>query len=44
VALPRATQLWAGGAGVRKLAPPQGVTVLATLDAAAAAVSSWRAR
>ncbi|CAG1018299.1 HTH-type transcriptional repressor CarH [Burkholderiaceae bacterium] len=43
-ALPRATQLWAGGAGVRKLAATPGVLVLATLDDAVEAVAQWRAR
>lgn len=43
-ALPRTAQLWVGGAAVRKLPPPHGVTVLATLDEAAAAVSEWRTR
>lgn len=42
-ALPRAVQLWVGGAAVRRLAPPQGVTVFGTLDEAAAAVANWRA-
>jgi MerR family transcriptional regulator, light-induced transcriptional regulator len=42
--LPRATQLWVGGAGVRKVAPLEGVLVLSTLDDAAAAVSEWRDR
>lgn len=44
IALPRATQLWAGGAGMRKIASLQGVVVLATLDDAVAAVSGWRAK
>lgn len=43
-AMPRHAQLWAGGAAVRKLAPQQGVTVFATLDEAAAAISDWRAK
>jgi len=34
--------LWAGGAGVRKLAAPDGVTCMASLDSAIAAVSLWR--
>jgi len=42
-AMPPGCQLWAGGAAVRKLTPPPGVTVFATLDAAAAAISGWRA-
>jgi hypothetical protein len=36
--------LWAGGAGVRKLAAPDGVTCMASLDSAIAAVSLWRLR
>lgn len=42
-AMPRESQLWAGGAAVQKLAPPEGVTVFATLDEAGAAVSRWLA-
>ncbi len=42
--MPRTAQLWVGGAAVRKLTPPQGVTVLATLDEAASAVSNWRTK
>lgn len=42
-ALPQGVRLWAGGAAVRKLAPPPGVTVLPTLDEAAAAVCDWQA-
>jgi methanogenic corrinoid protein MtbC1 len=42
-AMPRSAQLWVGGAAVRKLAPAEGVTLFATLDEAAAAVSTWHA-
>ncbi|MEJ7929429.1 MerR family transcriptional regulator [Ramlibacter sp. AN1015] len=35
-------QLWAGGAAVQRLAGPDGVRVLATFDAAAAAIKDWR--
>ena len=41
-ALPRPAELWAGGAGVRKLAAPDGVMCMASLDSAIAAVSRWR--
>jgi MerR family transcriptional regulator, light-induced transcriptional regulator len=44
LALPRTTKLWAGGAGVRKVASVQGVVVLASLDDALEAVAHWRAR
>ena len=43
-ALPGPAELWAGGAGVRKLAAPDGVTCMASLDSAIAAVSRWRLR
>jgi len=43
-ALPGPAELWAGGAGVRKLAAPDGVTCMASLDSAIAAVSLWRLR
>jgi methanogenic corrinoid protein MtbC1 len=43
-ALPGATELWAGGAGVNRLAAPQGVMCMASLDDAIAAVSRWRIR
>jgi len=43
-ALPRPAELWAGGAGVRKLAAPDGVMCMASLDGAIAAVSRWRLR
>ncbi len=42
-ALPADTQLWAGGAGVGRVAATDGVRLLATLDDAAAAVAEWRA-
>ena len=41
-ALPRATGLWAGGAGVRRVASPAGVELTATWDAAIAALGHWR--
>jgi len=41
-ALPGPAELWAGGAGVRKLAAPDGVMCMASLDSAIAAVSRWR--
>jgi methylmalonyl-CoA mutase cobalamin-binding subunit len=41
-ALPASTELWAGGAGVQKLAAPAGVTCLPSLDSAIAAVDRWR--
>lgn len=41
-ALRPATQLWAGGAGVRKATPGKGVEVIASLDEAIAAVARWR--
>ena len=43
-ALPRPAELWAGGAGVRKLAAPDGVMCMASLDGAIAAVNRWRLR
>ena len=43
-ALPGPAELWAGGAGVRKLAAPDGVMCMASLDSAIAAVSRWRLR
>ena len=42
--LPRPTELWAGGAGVPRLAPPGGVTCMGSLDDAGAAVARWRQR
>ncbi|HSW23973.1 MAG TPA: cobalamin-binding protein, partial [Burkholderiaceae bacterium] len=41
-ALPRATVLWAGGAGVRRVAAPAGVELTSTWDAATAALGLWR--
>lgn len=41
-ALPGTTELWAGGAGVHKLAAPEGVVCMASLDNAIAAVNGWR--
>lgn len=41
-ALAGKTELWAGGAGVRKLAAPEGVMCMASLDSAVAAVERWR--
>lgn len=43
-ALSRTTALWAGGAGVRKLATPEGVMCMPSLDSAIAAVNGWRLR
>jgi len=43
-ALPGPAELWAGGAGVRKLAAPDGVMCMASLESAIAAVSRWRLR
>jgi DNA-binding transcriptional MerR regulator/methylmalonyl-CoA mutase cobalamin-binding subunit len=42
-AMPREIRLWVGGAAVRRLTPPEGVTVFTTLDEAAAAIEDWRA-
>ena len=41
-ALSGTTELWAGGAGVHKLAAPEGVVCMASLDNAIAAVNRWR--
>ena len=41
-ALSGTIELWAGGAGVRKLAALDGVMCMASLDSAIAAVSRWR--
>jgi methylmalonyl-CoA mutase cobalamin-binding subunit len=41
-ALSGTTELWAGGAGVHKLAAPKGVMCMASLDNAIAAVNRWR--
>src|SRR6187431_815682 len=43
-ALSGTIELWAGGAGVRKLAALDGVMCMASLDSAIAAVSRWRLR
>ena len=43
-ALSGTIELWAGGAGVRKLAGPDGVMCMASLDSAIAAVNQWRLR
>jgi DNA-binding transcriptional MerR regulator/methylmalonyl-CoA mutase cobalamin-binding subunit len=41
-ALSPTTELWVGGAGVRKLATLEGVMCMASLDSAIAAVDRWR--
>ena len=41
-ALSRTTELWVGGAGVRKLTALEGVMCMASLDSAIAAVDRWR--
>lgn len=43
-ALSATVELWAGGAGVRQLAAPYGVTCMASLDGAVSAVRRWRLR
>lgn len=43
-ALPGRTELWAGGAGVHKLAATGGVLCMASLDDAIAAVQRWKIR
>lgn len=43
-ALPGATALWAGGSGVRKVAAPEGVALLASFEQAVDALASWRQR
>lgn len=43
-ALPGSAELWAGGAGVQKLVSSEGVTCMASLDSAIAAVHRWRER
>jgi MerR family transcriptional regulator, light-induced transcriptional regulator len=43
-ALSRTTELWAGGAGIRRVAAPDGVMCMASLDNAIAAVHQWRVR
>ena len=40
--LPPPRQLWAGGAGVRKVPAQEGVLVMSRLDDAVAAVARWR--
>lgn len=40
--LPAGTALWAGGRGVVRLAPQEGVSLLPTLDDALAALADWR--
>lgn len=40
--LPVAVQLWAGGAGVAAVRPPEGVLALSGLDDAVAALQRWR--
>lgn len=39
--LPAQVQLWAGGAAVRRLTPPEGVQLLVSFDDAVAAVQAW---
>lgn len=41
--LPRRVALWVGGAGLRKIAAPEGVRLLASLDEIAPALHKWRA-
>ena len=41
-ALPTATQLWAGGSGVRRMAAVEGVLIVTTLDESVAALTQWR--
>lgn len=41
--LPAGCELWAGGAGVARIAPIAGVVLLPTLDNAVAALADWRA-
>lgn len=43
-ALPRSVEVWAGGAGVRRVQPAEGVRLLPELGDAAAAVQDWLAR
>ena len=40
--LPTTTRLWAGGSGASRVTAPEGVRIVATLEAAAAAVAKWR--
>jgi MerR family transcriptional regulator, light-induced transcriptional regulator len=41
--LPEETELWAGGAGVARLAETEGVVLMPTLDDALAALAAWHA-
>lgn len=41
-ALPVQTELWVGGAGVQRLAVPEGVVAMTSLENAVAAVQRWR--
>lgn len=41
-ALPLATEIWAGGSGVRRIAPPVGVQVVTTLQDGVAGLVRWR--
>jgi MerR family transcriptional regulator, light-induced transcriptional regulator len=41
-AMPLAIELWAGGSGVRRIAPSPGVQVIATLQDAATGLAGWR--
>ena len=41
-ALPRSMAIWAGGGGVRGIAPPDGVDVVTTLQDTGAALVRWR--
>jgi methanogenic corrinoid protein MtbC1 len=43
VALPSRVRLWAGGSGMRGVAPPEGVLIVGALPEAATAVAQWRA-
>ncbi|TFZ03295.1 MerR family transcriptional regulator [Ramlibacter rhizophilus] len=40
--LPASVQLWAGGAGVGRIAPVEGVQLLASLEGASEALARWR--
>lgn len=42
--LPDAVQLWVGGAGVRRLAPPEGVQVPGSLEESVMALGAWVAQ
>jgi MerR family transcriptional regulator, light-induced transcriptional regulator len=41
-ALPFSTEIWAGGSGVRGIAPPDGVHVVTSLQDTGAALVRWR--